>query len=314
MMANKLTSSYQEQYRHRQFYDEGFRRNLDDNLEFHKEINNPMSSAAACVNVMGGIASNKSDLIAFLNYYGLGVEDIIPFHRGMTYDRRTYNDQGNVLFEWVGPLVSPILEVGGSRGHLKTSVDAYVLAVIDGIVTQLLIEWKFTEKYNTPGQLQKFAGIAGNERLRRYSSCLARLRKAKDFPFQMTEEGGIGLYDLGYEPYFQLLRFTLLAKLTTPFTFDDGPEVSDYRVIHLSHSKNDALNILSKMHVSRSPGFKDQAGKAMCEVWKHTILAVEERPRFMHGCWDEALGVISESPLKEYLLKRYGDEDSTKAA
>lgn len=309
-MTNKLTSSYQGQYRNRQFYNEGFRRNLDDDLKFHREISNPMSSAAACVNVMGGIASTKSDLISFLGRFGVVVEDIIPFRRGMTYDRRVYNDQGNVLFEWVGPLVSPILEVGGSRGHLKTSVDAYVLAVIDGIVTQLLIEWKFTEKYNAPGQLQRFAGIAGNERLRRYSSCLARLRKAKDFPFQMTEEGGMGLYDLGYEPYFQLLRFTLLAKLTTPFSFDEGPEVRDYRVIHLSHSKNDALNILSKKHVSCLPGLKDQAGKSMCEVWKQTVLAVEERPRFVHGCWNEALGVVSDSKLREYLVKRYGDEGS----
>ncbi len=304
-MANKLTASYQDRYRGRQFYDKGFRRNLDEDLKLHKEICNPMSSATACINVMGGIASNKHDLIAFFNHFGLGVEDIISFQRGATYGRRTYNDQGNVVFEWVGPLVSPILEVGGSRGHLRTSVDAYILAVIGGTVTQLLIEWKFTEKYNNRDQLQRFAGIAGNERLRRYSSCLARLRKAKAFPFQMVDEGGMGLYDLGYEPFFQLLRFTLLAKLTTPFTFDDGPEVSDYRVIHLSHSKNDALNILSKTHVSCSPGLKDQAGKSMCEVWKHRILNQDEAVKFSHGYWDEALGVVSDSGLKRYLLERY---------
>ena len=266
-----------------------------------------MSSAAACINVIGGIATNKADLIAFLNHFGLGVEDIIPFEKGATYGRRTYNDQGNVILEWVGPLVSPILEVGGSRGHLRTSVDAYILAVIGGTVTQLLIEWKFTECYDTPRQLQKFAGVAGNERLRRYSSCLARLRKVRAFPFNMTYEGGMGLYDLGYEPYFQLLRFTLLAKLTTPFTFDDGPEVSDYRVIHLSHSKNDALNILSKTHVSCSPGLKDQAGKSMCEAWKDRILTRDEAMKFNHGHWDEALEVVSDSGLKRYLLERYVD-------
>lgn len=307
MMANRLTSLYQEQYRDRQFFDNAFRRNLDEELELHKEIRNPMSSAAACINVMGGVASNKDDLIAFLNHFGVVVEDIIPFHKGMTYDRRTYNDQGNVLFEWIGPLVSPIFEKGGSRGHLRTSVDAYALSVIDGVVTQLLIEWKFTEKYNNRDQLQKFAGVAGNERLRRYSSCLARLRKAKAFPLQMADEGGMGLYDLGYEPFFQLLRFTLLAKLTTPFTFDDGPRVSDYRVIHLSHSKNDALNTLSKTHVSCSPGLKDHAGKSMCEVWKQHVLTAQEASRFVHGYWDETLDAISDSALREYLLERYGD-------
>lgn len=306
-MANKLTKSYQERYRTRQFYDKEFRRNLDDKLKLHKEICNPMSSAAACINVIGGISTNKADLIAFLNHFGLSVEDIIPFQRGTTYGKRTYNDQGNVVFEWVGPLVSPILEVGGSRGHLRTSVDAYVIAVIGGIVTQLLIEWKFTESYDTPRQLQKFAGVAGNERLRRYSSCLARLRKVKAFPFTMAYEGGIGLYDLGYEPFFQLLRFTLLAKLTTPFKFDNGRAVNDYRVIHLSHSKNDALNVLSKTHVGCSPGLTDRAGSLMCEVWKHRILTQDEAMKFNHGYWDEALGAISDSGLKRYLLERYVD-------
>ena len=47
----------------------------------------------------------------------------------------------------------------------------------------------------------------------------------------MEYEGGFGVHDLGYEPYFQLLRITLLAKLTTPFKFDNGPTVEDYRVV-----------------------------------------------------------------------------------
>ena len=123
----------------------------------------------------------------------------------------------------------------------------------------------------------------------------------------MAYEGGMGLYDLGYEPLFQLLRFTLLAKLTTPFKFDDGLAVNDYRVVHLSHSKNDALNVLSKTHVSCSPGLRDCDGRLMCEVWKHRILTQDEAMKFNHGYWDEALGAISDSGLKRYLLERYVD-------
>jgi len=83
--------------------------------------------------------------------------------------------------------------------------------------------------------------------------------------------------------------------------------VNDYRVIHLSHSKNDALNVLSKTHVGCSPGLTDRAGSLMCEVWKHRILTQDEAMRFRHGYWDEALPVVSDSGLKTYLLERYVD-------
>ena len=58
---------------------------------------------------------------------------------------RTYSDRGHVVFEWVGPQKSPINERGGGRGYLRTSIDAYVIAKINGKIMQLLIEWKFTE-------------------------------------------------------------------------------------------------------------------------------------------------------------------------
>lgn len=225
-----------------------------------------------------------------------------------TVGGRRYDDSGNIVFEWVGPKESPLGEKGG-RGLNRTSIDAYVLGIVKGKITQLLIEWKFTETYNSPLSAKIFSGIAGNERLRRYSICLAKLRKGHDFPFRMTYEGGFGLSDLCYEPFFQLLRMTLLAKLTTPFKFDSGLVVQDYRILHLSHSKNSGLNKVTTAHMDFSPGLRRYSGKSLHEVWKDNILTNTEAKKFCCGYWDQAIKVISDNKLKSYLSNRYlGDQ------
>ena len=303
--AGVLTAKHQEQWSGNQWFDKSILNDIDPSAQLHSEIINPRSSAAACINTIGNIARNKQDLLNFLNQFDLGVEVIIPFPMGATYEGETYNDSGNVVFEWIGPKVSPINERAGKRGQNRTSIDAYILTTINGKITQLLIEWKFTETYNGGTQLQKFAGTSGIERLRRYSSYLVKLRKRPDFPFQMSEEGGFGLQDLGYEPYFQLLRMTLLAKATTPFQFDSGPKVEDYRIVHLSHSQNDRLNTLSRKHVSCTPGLKEHCGRLLHEAWSECILSESEALKFRHGYWDQAISCISNGELKKYLIKRY---------
>ena len=301
-----LSERHQRRWKNHHIFDSAVIAGIDDGVQLHRELCNPRSSAAACINTIGSIARNKDDLTAFLNEFDVGVQEIIPFPTGVDVDGEVYNDVGNVVFEWMGPRRSPIGERGGKRGQNRTSIDAFVLAVVNGKVTQLLIEWKFTETYNGGQNLQKFSGIAGNERLRRYSSCLARLRKAKDLPFRMDYEGGIGLHDFGYEPYFQLLRMTLLAKLTTPLSLGDGPTVEDYQIVHMSHSDNSGLNTLSRSHVSLLPGLKQHAGRTLHEVWRSELLSDAEASKFCGGYWDKAIGAISDGDLKDYLLRRYG--------
>jgi len=300
-----LSETFQRKWKDQPIYDTAILAKIDNGVQLHTEIRNVRSSAAACINTIGNIAKNKKDLMFFLNSFNLGVEDIISFPKGVTVGDLIYNDSGNVIFEWIGPKKSPLNEGRGKRGQYRTSVDAYILGVISGKVTQLLIEWKFTETYNGSAQLQRFAGIAGNERLRRYSLCLAKLRKLHDFPFRMNDEGGFGLHDLGYEPYYQLLRMTLLAKLTTPFEFDNGLRIEDYRIIHLFHSQNDRLNILSKKHLSFSPGLWQHSGKSLHKVWKDSILSENEASKFCYGYWNEAIGIISDGKLRKYLAERY---------
>jgi len=301
---DKLSYDFQNTYREKNIYDPTVFNNIDSVVKIHDQAyDNPLSSAASCLNVLGSMAQMPDDLLPYLNSFGLNIQKLIPFPSSADVGGETYKDTGYVIFEWIGPKVSPINEKGGGRGLNRTSVDAYVLAVIDGKITQLIIEWKFTEGKSRPLALERFSGLRGIERLRRYSTILAEMRNGKSFPFNFEDEKGIGLYDFSVDHLYQLLRMTLLAKTTTPITIGDM-KVEDYRVVHLTHSKNDDINILYEKYLDFSPGLKKYSGRQLHEVWKE-ILSPSEKNKFIGAHWDEAIKNISNNSLMKYLSERY---------
>ena len=301
---DKLTAEYQKKFSDKLFFDDAVLGSVDPSATLHSESRtNPLSSAAACLNVLGSLAVDKEDLKGYLNALGLGVTKVYEFPSGVDVGGEVYNDWGSVVFEWVGPKASPINEKGGGRGLNRTSVDAFIIAEIDGVVTQLLIEWKFTEGKSRPIALNKFGGLKGVERLRRYASVLAEMR-GNGFPFAFSEEGGIGLQDFSTDHFYQLLRMTLLARKTTPIKIGDI-EVEDYRVVHLSHSGNDKINIVQPEYAKYCPGIQGMVGKGFYEAWKG-MLAPEEQKKFVASHWDSGIKSIKNKDLREYLLERYG--------
>jgi hypothetical protein len=301
---DKLSYDFQNTYREKNIYDSAVFSHIGKSVQIHGEArNNPLSSAASCLNVLGSMAQMPDDLLPYLNSFGLNIQKLIPFPTKTNVGEEIYNDTGYVIFEWIGPKVSPINEKGGGRGLNRTSIDAYVLAVIDGKITQLIIEWKFTEGKSRPLALERFSGLRGIERLRRYSTVLVEMRSGKSFPFNFEDEKGIGLYDFSVDHLYQLLRMTLLAKTTTPITIGDM-KVEDYRVVHLTHSKNDDINILYEKYLDFSPGLKKYSGQQLHEVWKD-ILSPSEKSKFIGAHWDEAIKNIQNNSLMKYLSERY---------
>jgi len=298
---NKLSTSYQVKWTNNQIFDPQKLDLIDKTVNLHKDFNNVMSSAASCFNVLSCLT--KDELKCFLNSFNLEIDKILDFPSNADVQGQIYQDQGNVIFEWIGPKKSPLYEVGGSRGLNRTSVDAYVLALINGKITQIIIEWKFTESYSDQSQLQRFSGLRGVERLRRYSTCLAKLRKSHNVPFKFNDEGGLGLFDFGYEPFYQLLRMTLLAKLTTPLKIGEY-NVEDYRVVHLSHSDNDKLNILEVSKIKYCPSLAKYSGCNIHDVWID-LLTDDEKFKFKSGYWNKSLNCCAGQKLRDYLKERY---------
>jgi hypothetical protein len=301
---SKLTIGFQKSYFGNNLYDPSIISNIDSSVNIHPQtLTNPLSSSAACLNVLGSIMTDPVELKNYLNALGIPVAKIIQFPRNSDIGGRVYKDNGYVVFEWVGPLKSPLHEIGGCRGKYMTSIDAYILCEIDNTITQLIIEWKFTEGESRELELERFGGLRGLERLRRYSTVLNSLKKDKDFPFNFAEDGGIGLFDFSPDHLYQLLRMTLLAKKTTPILIGNIA-VMDYRIVHLTHSQNNDINILLDKYLTHSPGLNKYANYRLHHVWKE-LLSSMEKEKFIGAYWDQALPAISDLNLKQYLLQRY---------
>ena len=308
---NKLSKEFQNQFASHLIYDNAVFERIDPNVKLHDETKrHPLSSSAACINVIGSLSNEPGGLIKFLGSFGLQIEELLDFPSGVSFGDRIYPDKGYAVFEWIGPQISPINEPGGGRGLNRTSVDAFAVGIINGKITQILIEWKFTEGLSRPLVLGRFCGKKGIERFKRYSPILADLRKKGDFPFDFDDEYGrkdprslLGMYDLSPDHLYQLLRMTLLAKTTTGMDFGKYT-FEDYRIVYLSHSQNDRINILHPEYLELSPGLKQFSGQQLHDVWKK-ILSPKDKEKFISGYWDKAISSIEDAELRTYLTERY---------
>ncbi|MBM3299781.1 MAG: hypothetical protein FJY85_07485, partial [Deltaproteobacteria bacterium] len=241
---SKLSLEFQKQFSGRMIFDPSVFEGIDPAARLHEETrDNPLSSSAACLNMIGSLANKPDELIRFFGAFGLEIEELYKFPSPVAFGNRIYRDKGYVIFEWIGPQKSPINETGGRRGQHRTSVDAFAVGKIGGKTTQILVEWKFTEGLSRELALGRFCGMKGVERLRRYTPVLAELRKRDDFPFEFGDEYGLssprsslGIYDFSPDPLYQLFRMTLLAKKTIGSTLGSYT-LEDYRVVHLTHSQ-----------------------------------------------------------------------------
>jgi len=303
---NKLTRKYQEKFSSEHLYEPGIKDKLKSfGIALHNEIDNPLSSQAACLNVLGYLAKseNKKLLMKFLNNLNIHVDDIFEFPSGVDLNGEKYLDEGLIIFEWMGPKKSVINETGGNRGAWRTSVDAFIIAIIAGKITQIFIEWKFTESYLGIENIAKFAKGKGVERLKRYSQLLAKYRKNHEMPFRFGKGIVWGLADLGYEPFYQLLRMLLLARETLNLEIGKHT-IDDYKIVHLSHSSNEKLNVLHPENLVYCPGLRSHICENIHDTWR-SLLTEDEQNRFIGGYWDKALIGLPKSNWLDYCKKRY---------
>jgi hypothetical protein len=308
---SKLSMEWQKQFSDRLIFEPSIFDKIDPAAKIHEQTKrHPLSSCAACLNVIGSISTDPAELKTFLASFGLEIEELYEFPCPLDFGDMVYHDKGYVIFEWIGPKDSPINERGGGRGQNRTSIDAFLLGRINGTTTQILIEWKFTEGLSRELALGRFCGGKGIERPKRYSSVLAELRKLANMPFDLPEEykrsnpkSSVGLCDFSPDHLYQLLRMTLLAKKTTRVKLGEYV-LEDYRIVHLTHSQNDQINILQAKYLAFSPGLQRYSGRELHEVWKE-LLAPADRGRFVYGHWDNAISALKNDSLRTYLSQRY---------
>ena len=148
------------------------------------------SSQVACVNFLLPLAKIPGALRAVLRAIDNDVEDVVLIP----------DLESPVELEWIG--LDTSLEGVKTRGALSTSTDAFMVASTkSGTRRAYLIEWKYVEEYHANDY--KGEGKEGKTRLDRYTD----LYYSGTSSFNDTAP----VKDLFYDPFYQLMRFRLLA-------------------------------------------------------------------------------------------------------
>ncbi len=188
-------------------------------------------------------------------------------------------DDGFVEFEIIGRN-NYLGERQHTRGANSTSVDALMVGEqSDGKRILILIEWKYTELYDSKS-------LAIERRVKTYQDLLKR----EDGPIYCE-----AIEDLFFEPFYQLMRQTLLA-----WSMVKAGEygAADWMHLHIIPSQNKELR-----EKSTSPGLK---GGDMCSAWKSVL---KEPQKYLVISPEEFLNpsarCIDARPLFNYLKLRY---------
>jgi hypothetical protein len=162
-------------------------------------------------------------------------------------------DKRYIAFEWIGDInylkEEPMLGENRIRGAGNTSIDAMMMyETQEGKKVMLLVETKYSESY---GVFYKRFRSDGTDRFENYEEFFYGLLS----PINL--EAAPNLTDFLYEPFYQLLRHSLLASQIMQ---TGKPKVSRVQVVHLTVSEN--LDLLAVT----APRFRSLGNKSY-EVW-----------------------------------------------
>ncbi len=165
----------------------------------------------------------------------------------------TWVDDGYVDYEWIGA-ASYLGEPGArTRGANITSLDALMCGEHNGQRTLLAFEWKYLESY---GVGSVATSRRGTDRVLTYRALLEHA----DCPISVRD-----VTWLFYEPYYQLMRQTLLAwQMARHREFGAG----NWLHIHVVPELNVALR--------QSQAAPDLIGATMADKWR-SVLKQPER-------------------------------------
>jgi hypothetical protein len=203
-------------------------------------------------------------------------------------DKRIENAEkingGYVAFEIIGAK-NYLKEKSHKRGALSTSVDAVMIGKKnDGKNILVLIEWKYTEHYSSTN-LHKPA----------HDTIYKPLLEEKDCPIKIEDSSQDNFKALYYEPFYQLMRQTLLG-----WKMVEHNEYGCDEFVHLHVIPDENMELLDNV---TSPQLH---GKGISEAWKG---ALKEPNRYKVISPEHLLeplkGLQDASSLLEYLGKRY---------
>jgi len=243
----------------------------DNHIQWHKgndELPNGhlLSSQVACINHLFYLR-DKKDLVSLI------LKSIDP-----SIVEAEEIDSGYIEFEFIGK--HGLSERCHKRGANCTSIDACMMGKnSEGEKILFFIEWKYTEMYGN-----KSLQCKGREEIYNH------LIKDPKSPFN---DKRVEIYY--YEPFYQLMRQTLLAEQCVKYK-EYG--CTDYRIVHVIPKEN--ISLLNTITSKKMTG--STINKAWRSVLRRKDSYINMSPKeFMSPIKDEE----EARSLFEYLGKRY---------
>ncbi len=222
-------------------------------IGINKPSGHMLSSQVACINHLLFFRHNQNIATAILKGVDKNVKTALRLDNDKT-------DQGFVSLEVIGK-ENYLNERRHSRGAHSTSVDAVMLAEMkDGSRKLFFIEWKYVEKYS--GKQSKFIDKGGKTRKVTYLPLLSK----EDCPIKISELNDKFIEGIFYEPFYQLLRQTLLAHEMIKAK-DFG--ATDYVHLHLIPTENKELKLVN-------PSRGILTGSTLQETWSNLLKSPEK--------------------------------------
>lgn len=217
-------------------------------IGINKPSGHMLSSQVACINHLMFFRQDQNITTAILKGIDKNVKTALRLDNDIT-------DPGFVSLEVIGKK-NYLNERRHSRGAHSTSVDAVMLAEMeDGSRKLFFIEWKYVENYS--GKQSKFNDESGERRKATYMPLLTK----EDCPIFIPEMNDQFIEGIFYEPFYQLLRQTLLAHEMVKAK-DFG--ATDYVHLHLIPKDNNELKL-----VNTSRGILP--GTTLQETWSNLL-------------------------------------------
>jgi hypothetical protein len=216
-----------------------------------KPTGHVLSSQIACINHLFFMRQRQDIATMVLKNLDGAVKIALPLNNDM--------EHGFVSFEVIGR-ENYLNERHHMRGANSTSIDAAMLAEMqDGTRKLFIIEWKYTEHYNGQSKFQD------DDVPRRKETYLPSLQK-EDCPIRMPKLiKDILVEGFFYEPFYQLMRQTLLAH-----EMDKAQDfgATEYQHIYVIPTANMEL-------IRNTPG-KIVVGSTLENTWANLLKAKEK--------------------------------------
>ncbi len=214
-----------------------------------------LSSQMQCLNFLFALRNNKQAVLALAKLFDSEIDDVLETIKEYA--------TGYIAFEFVFENEKLLGEndFGAKRGSKCTSIDAFIIALRKGKKILIPLEWKYTETYLKCENKSTEPG-KGKVRQNRYNHLIVKSSQLKT-PVDFED----CIYY--YEPFYELMRQTLLAEQMILQGIGDD-------ILHIVVIPNENTDLLGSNYSFSKDDFQTTWRKSIVDQEKFKVIDSKE--------------------------------------